>query len=586
MNSLRRMWLILRPTGWLFLGNFLLWGLFHVAPLGLIVLSRAIFDNLSGEAVAGFNPWTLLVFVLLLGVGRMGIFQLAIYAWATLFVTVQARLHRNLLDWLMTAPGTRFLPGSSGEAVSRFRDDVQEIEDYVETMVDFAGDLLFVVGGVLIMARIDLPLTLVVLAPLLLILLIVDRTTGRLREYRRQRRIETSRVTSYLGEIFGAARAIVVAGAEPPILGRLERLNEGRRAAALRDTLLTQLLRAAIRNVVNLSIGLVLLLAADAMRAGTFTVGDFALFVTFLPRATDNVAWLGQVVAQHKRIAVAFNRLDGLLVDAPESWIGDPAPLSLQGPLPTLPAVLQAADPPLERLELSDIGYAFADERRALDGVDLEIRRGELVVVTGAIGAGKSTLLRLLLGLLPLQTGQILWNGAPVTDPTVHFVPPRSAYIPQLPRLVSESVRDNILMGWPGDEEALAHAVHLAVLGPDIAALPAGLESRIGARGTKLSGGQIQRTAAARAFVRRPDLLVVDDLSSALDVETERLLWKRLLGDDRPTCLVVSHRRPLLEAADQVVLLEEGRVVDRGPLPRLLQRTPAMRALLDHAPTP
>ena len=143
-------------------------------------------------------------------------------------------------------------------------------------------------------------------------------------------------------------------------------------------------------------------------------------------------------------------------------------------------------------------------------------------MITGRIGSGKTTLLRVLLGLLPKQAGEIRWNGQVVEDPAAFFVPPRSAYTSQVPLLFSESLKDNILMGLPDEQVNLDQAVRLAVMEKDIADLDHGLETVIGSKGVKICGGQRQRTAAARMFVREPELLVLDDLSSALDVETER----------------------------------------------------------------
>ena len=159
---------------------------------------------------------------------------------------------------------------------------------------------------------------------------------------------------------------------------------------------------------------------------------------------------------------------------------------------------------------------------RGIEGIDLTLHRGTLTVVTGRVGAGKTTLLRMLLGLLPAQEGEMLWNGEPVRDAPAFFLPPRAAYTPQAPRLFSETLRDNILLGLDPRLADLPRALHLAVLEPDVAALERGLETLVGPRGVRLSGGQVQRAGAARMFVRQPELLVVDDLSSALDVETER----------------------------------------------------------------
>jgi ATP-binding cassette subfamily B protein len=147
-----------------------------------------------------------------------------------------------------------------------------------------------------------------------------------------------------------------------------------------------------------------------------------------------------------------------------------------------------------------------------------------------------------------------------VGDASTVMVPPRTAYLPQVPRLFSEPIADTVLLGLPPD--GLDHALWLTCLDEDLATMPDGHATLIGPRGLRLSGGQIQRAGAARALVRRPELLVVDDLSSALDVETEARLWDRVAGGGLGTALLVSHRPHVLDRADRVVVLERGRVVE------------------------
>ena len=174
------------------------------------------------------------------------------------------------------------------------------------------------------------------------------------------------------------------------------------------------------------------------------------------------------------------------------------------------------------------------------------------------------------MGLLPKQAGNIYWNGQQVIHPDRFFVPPKSAYTPQVPQLFSNALRENILLGLDKSHEEIETAIALALFDRDLAAMPNGLNTPIGVKGMRLSGGQLQRAATARMLIRQPDLLVFDDLSSALDVETEQKLWSRLFSIDSsqpdwtPTCLVVSHRPTVLERSDRIYLLDRGRVEMTG----------------------
>jgi ATP-binding cassette subfamily B protein len=252
--------------------------------------------------------------------------------------------------------------------------------------------------------------------------------------------------------------------------------------------------------------------------------------------------------------------------------------LHLRGPLPDERPAGSAEAEPLRLLTVHGLTYRHPGGGRGVEGIDLRLPRGTLTVVTGRVGAGKTTLLRALLGLVPAEAGEIRWNGALVADPAALLVPPRATYTAQAPRLFGETLRANMLLGVPDDPARVADAVHGAMLERDVAAFPRGLETVVGTRGVTLSGGQVQRVAVARMLVREAGLMVIDDVSSALDPETERALWRNLRGRG-VTCLAVSHRRAALSQADQVVVLKEGRSTRAGHLGHLLATDVEMAAL-------
>jgi penicillin amidase len=546
---------------------------------------REFMNLITGGAEARFDFWTLIALLVTgavlrmassLGGARMGtFFVLHICAW----------LHRNVLERILQRPGALPLPESPGEVISRFRGDTGELPEFARWLSELLSLGLLASIALIVMLTVNPVITLAALSPLVLVAVIARSTASRVEAYRGAARKITGIVTGFIAEIFGTVQAVKVAGAEERALDFFSALNEDRRKAAIKEYLFGSILHSTFANSVNLGIGLTLLLASELLHRGRLSIGDLVLFVYLLDYITNFIGSVGVLWARYSQAGVSIGRLEVLLRDAPPGALLEPNPIYLGKDLPDVSYIPKAAEHQLDELEVTGLTFRYPDSKRGIEDINLKLRRGSFTVVTGRVGSSKTTLLRVLLGLLPKDAGEIRWNGELVEDPGSFFVPPRSAYTAQVPHLLSTTLRENILLGVPEDKSDLADAVRSAVLEQDLSQLENGLDTVVGTRGVKLSGGQIQRAAAARMFVRDAELLVFDDLSSALDVETERALWERLFsrGDSGngspPACLVVSHRKAALQRADHIIVLKEGKTVAEGKLDELLETCEEMQRL-------
>lgn len=532
------------------------WTAFVMLPLLTGWLLKLAFDALSSN-----EPITQLL--ILLGISeaiRWVVFAAAVYVVVRWWVTALTVMRTNMLEAQTVSGGPRAatLPDSPAEAISRFHDDARDAVLWSDSWVDGSGYIIYAITALGIMSTIDGRAAFVVLIPLIVVTTITRYLTPRLHAARSADRKATGRVTAFLGETFTGMLAFRLAGREEAAITRLETYTAIRRRTAVRDTVLQQAVDGMSSSTSDITVGLTLLVLVPAVRSGDFSVGDLALFVTYAIQLGELPRYVARIITSREQAIVSYGRMGEMVAGSNAAAVVGHRLVTIE---PNETRLTRDPDPErvrLDQLEIRGLTALYASNGDGIKDVDLTFERGTFNVITGPVGSGKSTLLRAIIGLIEHNNGSIVWNGTEVDDPAAWFVPPNAAHLPQIPRLFTETLTNNISLG--RDTEALADILELTTLANDLEEMPDGLDTMVGARGLRLSGGQAQRVATARSLLTYPELLVVDDLSSALDVATEKQLWDRLSDLGSTTVIAISQRQLAIDRADQVITMANGRV--------------------------
>ncbi len=435
-----------------------------------------------------------------------------------------------------------------GEVVARTM-DADRYARYADRWVDF-------VNGILIAAATSVLGGTWMAGGILLVVLVASAVASSIgRPIAGRSAAAASRARARFGRALvsalESARTVKLSATTPSVLAHLRRVDAGRVEAAVIEHRVQAVLEGV--PVVMVSAGVV---AAWAAYSGGLWELSTALLVA---NAVSGFGWFGRVAGSVVTEAPgtgAWQAETSRFAGGVDLMTVPPGVDLVAGAAPAPPAVARV---PLAELELRDVTAVHDDGTIGVEHVDLRVAAGELVLLVGQVGSGKSSLLAALAGLVA-HRGDILWNGRPVTDAEVFLRPGQVAHIAQVPRVLSGTFADNVRLG---HQRAFDGPVADARLGSDVAAA-GGRDALVGHRGVRLSGGQVQRLALARALATDAELLLADDVSSALDATTEIELWTAL-RERRATVIGATSKRAALARADRVVVLVDGRIAATGP---------------------
>ena len=564
--------------------------------LPAILLGRAIdaaraFER--GEVGASAVGWAALAFVggtLLTEIPRIVKRWWLITANARIRANIRADAWRGVIAW----PLARLDSTPAGDVMARIIGDVEVLGVGVrEFTIEIWDTVLFSVSLIVAMLVYDVPLTVLALLPVPVAMLLAKATGRWVAGRTTTSREANAALTTALQEQLAGIRVLRLFGRTGAAVQRVDALSGEQAETNLALVRLRGGLRPVYTTLMSAGVLFVVWQGGERAVSGAMTMGAFIAYLELYLRFVNRGFRVPQMINSIQGGAAAYARLRPLLAPPPP-LASEPRGASfraghiagIQEPVPTPPAV--PTGPVAVALRGVTFRYSTATAP-ALRDIWLDIPAGALVAVTGPVGAGKSALAKALLGLYPLEAGQVLLDGRPLEDIPAAERAARTGYLPQDPYLFSGTVRDNIVLGSAALRQAQNHApdaargclvlqsaVSCAALGEDLRTFPAGLETEIGELGIRVSGGQRQRMALARAIVasgpQAPGLLVLDDPFSALDLGTEAKIvsgLRQLFGPSQPyaqqcTVMLFSHRLLAFPQADLVVVLDRGRILERG----------------------
>ena len=541
------------PQWHFYLGGTIALIITNIIVLEIPLLAKQIIDTLAARGELKTLSSVAISIILL------GLSQVIIRTTSRILIfwpgrALEANLKADVFYRILIAPLVDIISYSVGELTSRLNNDVTQLRIF------FAFGALQVLNVIFIsiftiskMASIDSTLTALAISPMLLMLVLTKVVMPHLYKSMRENTEALGRLTAKVSEAFSQVHVVQMMNAVPAIASRLEPDNFSIFQSNSRTIWLRTLTWPVMTVLIGLSQFATLTWGGKQIMAGQLTVGDIMAFNIYIGMLTFPFASLGIILNVYQRAKPAAERIQMVKTITPETILTAPAKKS--------------SKEGRHLLEVNHLSFRWPDGRSGVENISFTVDPGERIGVFGKIGSGKSTLFNLLTKLYPIAEGQAYLDGKDLQFTSPEHVRNLIGYAQQTPLLFSESIKSNMCLGYEDSNvplAALRDAARQADILDDIEKFPESWDTLIGERGIKLSGGQKQRLALARLLLRKTKIIILDDVLSAVDHETENKLITALLGT-KAALIIASHRISILKPCQKIMVLDGGKMIAFGP---------------------
>lgn len=502
---------------------------------------------LPGEVEVGYGLLIFLSFFFL------AIFQgLSEYSWQTLGYKIQHDLRMDATKSLIAMEASYYDMRQTGQIMSVLSSDVNQLEDVVaDSSTSIIRIVVTFLTAFVILALTSWKLAGVLFGPLILIVPLVYWFSTRVqRKYRKQRE-STGDITAVLENLISGISVVQAYNAQDWESDRVDRESASYREQAIGASQDRNRFVPMIYAIAGIAFGLLASVGGALAGNGEITTGELVTFLLISTRMTMPLFIFGILINQLQRGEAAARRVFAVVDLEPEIYDNEDA--------------IELTEE-ISSVEFKDVYFTYPNTTvPVLSGISFKAEGGDFLGIMGHTGAGKTTILKLLMRYYTPGSGDVLINGVSIDDYTLDSVRDKIGFVSQEPFLFYGSIKDNVIYNQSANDDELQTALELAGAWEFIQDLEDGLETMVGDRGAKLSGGQRARVSLARALLKQPSLLILDEASSALDAETERRIQENLIasGNDRAT-LAVAHRLSTIRNADEILSMVDGAVVERG----------------------